>query len=86
MLEADSTMTNVDYGVEYHVWPALAPTAWLMLAQQPTPPLRFPSVGCYASVVSADKPELFYDSVSSRGRPPSIPRRMRTMASIRGVE
>ena len=23
MLEADSTMTNVNYGVEYHVWPAL---------------------------------------------------------------
>ena len=60
MLEADSTVTNVDYGVEYHVWPALAPTAWLMLAQQPTPPLLFPSVGSYASVVSADKPELFY--------------------------
>ena len=60
MLEADSTVTNANYGVEYHVWPALAPTAWLLLAQQPTPSLLFGSLGSYANVVSADKPELFY--------------------------
>ncbi len=60
LLESDSTVTNVDYGVEYHVWPALAPTAWLLLAQQPTPPVLFPSVGSYPSVVAADSPELFY--------------------------
>jgi Concanavalin A-like lectin/glucanases superfamily len=60
VLEADRTVSNADYGVEYHVWPALAPTAWLLLAQQPTPPRLFGSLGSYPSVITADNPELFY--------------------------
>jgi outer membrane protein W len=32
-LQSDQTVTNVPFGVQYHVWPAAAAGAWLMLAQ-----------------------------------------------------
>ncbi len=33
-LQANQTLTNATLGVEYHVWPAAAPGAWVILAQQ----------------------------------------------------
>ena len=33
-LQADQTLTNAAYGVEYHVWPSAAPAAWVILSQQ----------------------------------------------------
>jgi hypothetical protein len=33
-LQANQTLTNAPLGVEYHVWPAAAPAAWVILAQQ----------------------------------------------------
>ncbi len=33
-LQADQTLTNAALGVEYHVWPAAAPAAWVILSQQ----------------------------------------------------
>ena len=32
-LQADQTLTNAAFGVEYHVWPAAAPAAWVLLSQ-----------------------------------------------------
>ena len=32
-LQADQTVTSVAYGAEYHVWPAAAAGAWMLLAQ-----------------------------------------------------
>lgn len=32
-LQTDRTLSSDAYGVEYHVWPAAAAGAWLMLAQ-----------------------------------------------------
>ncbi len=32
-LQADQTLTNAALGVEYHVWPAAAPAAWVLLSQ-----------------------------------------------------
>jgi hypothetical protein len=32
-LQADQAVTNVAYGAEYHVWPAAAAGAWMLLAQ-----------------------------------------------------
>jgi hypothetical protein len=32
-LQADQTLTNTAYGVEYHVWPSAEPAAWVLLAQ-----------------------------------------------------
>jgi hypothetical protein len=33
-LQANQTLTNETFGVDYHVWPAAAPAAWVILAQQ----------------------------------------------------
>jgi hypothetical protein len=60
LLQADQTTFNAAYGVEYHVWPAAAPAAWQLLAQQSSVPALFPTVGSYASSVIADAPELYY--------------------------
>lgn len=44
-LQADQTVTSAAYGVEYHVWPAAAAAAWVILSQSSaalallTPPL-----------------------------------------------
>jgi hypothetical protein len=35
-LQADQTLTNAAYGVEYHVWPATVTTGWTLLAQSMT--------------------------------------------------
>jgi hypothetical protein len=32
-LQADQTLTNTAFGVEYHVWPAASAAAWVLLAQ-----------------------------------------------------
>ena len=32
-LQADQTLTNTAYGVEYHVWPSAEPAAWILLSQ-----------------------------------------------------
>lgn len=40
-LQADQTLTNTVYGVQYHVWPATAAGAWLMLAEHSPSPLLF---------------------------------------------
>lgn len=32
-LQADQTLSNAAFGVEYHVWPAAAPAAWVLLSQ-----------------------------------------------------
>ncbi len=32
-LQADQTLTDAALGVEYHVWPAAAPAAWVLLSQ-----------------------------------------------------
>lgn len=32
-LQADQALTNAAFGVEYHVWPAAAPAAWVLLSQ-----------------------------------------------------
>jgi hypothetical protein len=36
-LQADQTVTSPAYGAEYHVWPAAAAGAWMMLAQHTAP-------------------------------------------------
>jgi len=36
-LQADQTVTSVAYGEEYHVWPAAAAGAWMLLAQHSAP-------------------------------------------------
>jgi hypothetical protein len=36
-LQADQTMTSVAYGEEYHVWPAAAAGAWMLLALHSAP-------------------------------------------------
>jgi hypothetical protein len=41
-LQVDRAVTSAAYGVEYHVWPAAASAAWLMLAQQDPAPALFP--------------------------------------------
>ncbi len=33
-LQADQTVTNTAFGVEYHVWPSASAAAWVILAQQ----------------------------------------------------
>lgn len=33
-LQANEALSNSTYGVEYHVWPAAAPAAWVLLSQQ----------------------------------------------------
>jgi hypothetical protein len=33
-LQADQTITNTTFGVEYHVWPSASAAAWVILAQQ----------------------------------------------------
>jgi hypothetical protein len=33
-LQADQTLTNAAFGVEYHVWPAASAAAWVLLSQQ----------------------------------------------------
>jgi hypothetical protein len=35
-LQADQALTNAAFGVEYHVWPAAAPAAWVLLSQNAT--------------------------------------------------
>ena len=32
-LQADQSLTNAAFGVEYHVWPAASPAAWVLLSQ-----------------------------------------------------
>jgi hypothetical protein len=32
-LQADRALTNAAFGVEYHVWPAASPAAWVLLSQ-----------------------------------------------------
>jgi hypothetical protein len=32
-LQADQTLTNAAFGVEYHVWPSAEPAAWILLSQ-----------------------------------------------------
>jgi hypothetical protein len=32
-LQADQTLTNAAFGVEYHVWPSAEPAAWVLLSQ-----------------------------------------------------
>ena len=36
-LQADQAVTSVAYGAEYHVWPAAAAGAWMLLAQHTAP-------------------------------------------------
>jgi hypothetical protein len=35
-LQSDQTLNDSAYGVEYHVWPAAAPAAWVLLGQNDT--------------------------------------------------
>jgi hypothetical protein len=35
-VQADQALTNAAFGVEYHVWPAAAPAAWILLSQNAT--------------------------------------------------
>ena len=42
-LQADQTVTSTAYGAEYHVWPAAAAGAWMLLAQHQAPVFGQPS-------------------------------------------
>jgi hypothetical protein len=44
-LQANQTLTSLAYGVEYHVWPAAAPAAWVILAQSTSSLLAAPLLG-----------------------------------------
>jgi hypothetical protein len=44
-LQADQTTTNAAYGAEYHVWPAAAAGAWMLLAQYGRAALFFSPLG-----------------------------------------
>jgi hypothetical protein len=63
-LQADQTTRNTAYGVQYHVWPAAAPAAWVILSQSSPPLLGGPVPACtpptYPSVIEADLPLLYY--------------------------
>jgi Concanavalin A-like lectin/glucanases superfamily len=64
-LQANRTVTNAAYGVEYHVWPAAAAAGWVIIAKSGvalfTPPAH------YAATVGADAPELWYRLGESSG-------------------
>jgi hypothetical protein len=44
-LQADRTVTASAYGAEFHVWPAAAAGAWLLLAEHKPTTALFPSFG-----------------------------------------
>jgi hypothetical protein len=44
-LQADRTVSSAAYGAEFHVWPAAAAGAWLLLAEHKPTVALFPSFG-----------------------------------------
>jgi hypothetical protein len=44
-LQADRTVNSPAYGAEFHVWPAAAAGAWLLLAERKPTTALFPSFG-----------------------------------------
>jgi hypothetical protein len=57
-LQADQTLSSPAYGEEYHVWPAAAAGAWVILAHSTL--ALFAALPTYAQAVAADSPELWY--------------------------
>ena len=60
LLQANATVTAPAYGVQYHVWPSAAPTAWLMTAQASSTVHLFPQLPSYVAGVLASAPSLYY--------------------------
>jgi hypothetical protein len=42
-VQADRTVTSASYGAEFHVWPAAAAGAWLLLAEHKPTVALFPN-------------------------------------------